>query len=59
MEAEELTKPRLKGRLFCVHLISVSGTEPATIQVRLYCVFEAKTFNLLVKLTDVGLTVEV
>lgn len=49
--------PRLKGRLFCVHLISVSGTEPATMQVRLYWVFEAKTFNLLVKLTDVGLTV--
>jgi len=48
--------PRLKGRLFCVHLISVSGTDPATMHVRLYCVLDENTFNLLVKLTDVGFT---
>lgn len=52
----KLTVPLLNGRLFCVHLISVSGTEPSTMHVRLYCIPVENIFCLFAKLTDVGLT---
>lgn len=51
-----LTCPRLKGRLFCVHFISVSGTEPLTIHVKLYSISDISCFGLTLIFTESGFT---
>lgn len=51
------TFPRLNGRLFCVHRISVSGIEPSTSQLMLYSISDAKCFGFDVMFIDVGFTV--
>lgn len=51
-----LTWPRLKGRLFCVHFISVSGTEPLTMHVKLYSISDISCFGLTLIFTESGLT---
>lgn len=51
-----LTSPRLKGRLFCVHLISVSGTDPLTMHVRLYSISDMSCFGLTLIFTESGFT---
>lgn len=50
------TCPRLKGRLFCVHFISVSGTEPLTMHVKLYSISEISCFGLTLIFTESGFT---
>lgn len=51
-----LTNPLLNGRLFCVHLMSVSGMEPSTWHDILYNSPEDKSFGLYVIFTLVGFT---
>lgn len=51
-----LTSPRLKGRLFCVHLISVSGTDPLTMHVRLYSISDMSCFGFTLIFTESGFT---
>lgn len=51
-----LTCPRLKGRLFCVHLMSVSGTDPLTMHVRLYSISDMSCLGLTLIFTESGLT---
>lgn len=53
----QLTFPRLNGRLFCVHRISVSGMDPSTSQLMLYSISDAKCFGFDVMLIEVGFTV--
>ena len=52
-----LTVPRSNTRLFCVHFMSVSGTDPCTSHDKLIWVSVTNCFGLCTKLVDIGFTV--
>lgn len=53
---KRITFPRVKGLLFWVHLISVSGTDPSTLHINVYSISEVNCFGFSKMLVDVGFT---
>lgn len=51
-----LTLPRVNGWLFCVHLISVSGWEPSTMQTNVYSVCDENCLGFSNTRVDEGFT---